>query len=371
MNKIYNVHIFNDFSGAPRVFKDAINANKSTYKNIVVTSQHSGFLTNASDSTIKIPYFRSNNKYLTLLSLCINQLCVALFLIASLIKDKLKGDKSVVFANTMLPFGAMLAGKLTATDVIVYVHETSLKPKVFKLFLRKIIKFTASKIIYVSEYLKQEENFENINSIVIYNGVSNEFKAPEYIDWEQKFKRKQVLFVGSLKEYKGIYEFIKLAELHPTLHFIGILNSSDLDFQNFLKKEIMPSNIKFFCRPEQLSTFYLNSFINLNLSKPEQWIETFGLTITEGLLFGTPAIAPNIGGPVEIINSSCGKCINVNQLQDISDFIFKISNDYDFWVNLATNAQKRAEYFSIDAFNNKITSLFKDEFSNELNKGQI
>ena len=64
---------------------------------------------------------------------------------------------------------------------------------------------------------------------------------------------------------------------------------------------IVPNNLKIFSLQKDLSKFYREAIITLVLTKPSQWIETFGLTILESFSHGTPVITPNYGGPIELI----------------------------------------------------------------------
>ena len=60
----------------------------------------------------------------------------------------------------------------------------------------------------------------------------------------------------------------------------------------------------------------------MNLSDPEGWVETFGMTILEAMAYGIPSIAPSAGGPLEIVeDGKNGYCLDVTNLQLVSEKI--------------------------------------------------
>lgn len=41
----------------------------------------------------------------------------------------------------------------------------------------------------------------------------------------------------------------------------------------------------------------------LNLSRPDAWVETFGLTVIEAMAYGIPVIVPPVGGIAELVEN--------------------------------------------------------------------
>jgi len=357
MKKIFNVHLFNDSSGSPRVFRDAIEANYDNV-NIVMTSQHQGFLTNIGDEQCSIYYKRFNNKFLTLMSLLISQFMLFCVLSAKLIKARVKREKTIVFVNTMLPFGAALSGKLFANRVVYYVHETFISPYIFKCFLRLVIQICANDIIFVSKYVMEAESFKNINQQVIYNGLRNDFVELEEVKWQPKFDNKQILFVGSLKAYKGIFEFIELSIKLKGYKFLAAFNCEEHELNTFKNTIEYNNNLKLLARPNNIIELYQQSFLVVNLTNPKYCIETFGLTIIEGMSCGCPVIVPPAGGPLEVIDQYCGKAINVNNQADMIDFIESL-DDRETWLAFAKAAKQRAELFNQSKYKLNIQDFFK------------
>jgi len=75
MKELYFVHLFNDYSGSPRVLRDAIDCElEHSDKKYLFTSGHKGFLTGASCNLKTVPYKRSSNKFIVLFHFMIAQI---------------------------------------------------------------------------------------------------------------------------------------------------------------------------------------------------------------------------------------------------------------------------------------------------------
>ena len=83
----------------------------------------------------------------------------------------------------------------------------------------------------------------------------------------------------------------------------------------------------------------------MNLSDPELCIETFGLTIIEGMAYGLPAIVPNVGGPTEIVlNGYNGYTIDVTNAAEIARILEQCS-DPCLYSSLFRNTLRSLERF--------------------------
>ena len=173
MKKIVFIHLLNDRSGSPKVLSQTIKALKDKgYQTELLTSSHQdGFLTGVADTNRSLFYRRSENKFVTLFYYVLSQILLFLQCLRYTNQDV------IFYINTMIPFGGALAGKLMGKKVIYHVHETGLKPKLLHSFLRSVISFTADEVIFVSEYLKEVEIFENKKQVVIYNALQSNIIA--------------------------------------------------------------------------------------------------------------------------------------------------------------------------------------------------
>ena len=51
-------------------------------------------------------------------------------------------------------------------------------------------------------------------------------------------------------------------------------------------------------------------------------VETFGMTILEAMPYGIPAIVPNVGGPLELVQHGYnGYCVDVRNLEELRYYL--------------------------------------------------
>jgi glycosyltransferase involved in cell wall biosynthesis len=298
--RTYAVHLLNDFSGSPLVLREVIRAmqrmgNKVTL--LTSTAKPRGFLTyRFRVRVMKVPYSWSSSKALTFLRYTWSQVFAFFFLLKVLQRN------DSVYVNTLLPFGAMLAGKIRRVQVTVHIHEVSLRPKWLQRFLVFMAEHCASDIVFVSQYTANSFRFSKPNTSVVRNTLPVEFwdKAIQH-----RFTRPQgqftVLMLASLKAYKGIYEYAELAKRFPAIRFLLVLNAGTIDTENFKLQVNAPANLHIHSATSDTHWYYSQSHVVVNLSRPDQWIETFGMTILEAFAYGRPVIAPPEGGPAELV----------------------------------------------------------------------
>ncbi len=363
MKKIIFIHLLNDYSGSPKVLSQVISSCKNEGFGVALyTGKNSeGFLSNITKNHYLYFYKRFENKYFTLFSFMFSQL----LLFFKLLKYH---NKDVVFyVNTMLPFGAGLAGKLLGKPVFYHVHETSIKPKMLKRFLRFIAQITATKIIFVSKFLKEAEPFENIAQKVVYNALPDGFSKKalnsqyQSIDNNANFN---VLMICSLKTYKGIFEFLEIANIcenNPNIKFTLILNAEKREIKDCFSTISISSNLTIVDKQTDLHPYYKKASLVLNLSRINQCVETFGLTILEAMAFGVSVIAPPVGGPAEIvIDGVNGYLISSYEIDRIANKIIELSEDVGKCLELSENARIRSKDFDEKTFNKKILILLNE-----------
>ena len=119
--KIIAVHLFNDYSGSPLVFKNVLKGLLSSgYKiDLFISGNNKGFLSEINGINYK--YFRyiyGNLKVLTLIKFLYSQAIIFFKLL------RYNRNEHLLYVNTILPFGALLAGKLLGISIICHLHET-------------------------------------------------------------------------------------------------------------------------------------------------------------------------------------------------------------------------------------------------------
>lgn len=355
------VHLNDDFSGSPKVLSqviDTLDRSKFFDRIFVYAGSNSsdGFLSKFLNKNTMYFYRRSKYKILTLFYLIISQLILAIKLL------RYRNDNVYIYVNAMLPFGAAIAGRLMKKKVIYHIHETSIKPNALKFFLRLIVKLTADKVIYVSDFLKEAERFDDIEDSIIHNSLDADFinnaVLNKYSINEDYFN---VMMACSLKDYKGIPELLKIAEKcqdFPKIRFFLILNASQEEVNEYFSIIDLPKNLNIYSSQSDLDKFYGNANLLLNLSRPDSWIETFGLTILEGMAYGVPAIVPPAGGPIEIVRDGIdGYHILSSDYESISNQIKNLSQDPSLCNTLSKSARARSGDFGNDNFRKQITAF--------------
>lgn len=365
--KIVFVHLLNDYSGSPKVLSQVVKIfeNQGHDTSLFTAKGNQGFLSGLTNDHFTYFYKRYENKYLTLIMFMISQM--------SLFFKLLKYRKSdvLIYVNTMLPFGAGLAGKLMRKPVCYHVHESHVKPAIFKRFLRLIIQKTASKVIFVSKSLAELEAFDNIKQEIIYNALPSELvelaKSNQY-EWKKQ-GHFNVLMICSMKDYKGVKEFLSIAsscEEIKHLKFNLLLGANQVELESYFKNLIIPKNVELISKKKDVVPYYQNASLLLNLSRVDQWVETFGLTIIEAMAFGVPVIVPPVGGPAEIVSDGKeGYLISSYEIEGIVNKIVHLSENEEICLKMSDLAQKRCGDFEEGKFAQEILKSI-DELSCKL-----
>ena len=358
MKKHIFVHLLNDFSGSPKVLSQVITTvqEKGMALALYTGKSASGFLSGLTTNHHQYFYKRSENKWMTLVTFIGSQIILFFKLLKYINKDV------VIYVNTMLPFGAALAGFVMRKPVIYHIHEISLTPISLKQFLRSVIKLTAKKIIFVSNAVKDSEQFEGVKDYVVYNALSQYFvsKASEH-NLNAKKDAFNVLMLASLKEYKGVHEFIEIAkslESNEHISFSLVINATNKDVDSYFRDKDVTDNIEILASQSDVIPFYKKASLVLNLSHVAAWVETFGLTILEAIAFGIPVIVPPVGGPTEIVSDGVeGYLISSDETNRIAEKIKALSLNKEEWTRLSKNALERSKDFNEEVFSKKIIEV--------------
>ncbi len=154
---------------------------------------------------------------------------------------------------------------------------------VFTNFLYFIVEITAGDIICVSDYVLNQLNVKSQKkAIVIHNSFSSDYFDKQIIS-NKWANRKKILMVSSAREYKGIFEFCRLATLLEEYDFTLVCDTSKQEILDLFQDYNNISNLKIIETQTNLHLFYAQRDLVVNFSIPSQFIETFGLTILEGM----------------------------------------------------------------------------------------
>jgi glycosyltransferase involved in cell wall biosynthesis len=352
--RVIAIHLLNDYSGSPKVLKQLLTGwtKRSIELHLYTCSGREGFLSGLQDVQYHFYWYRfMKNPLSRLIFLLSSQFLLAFKLLVSLKKN------DVVYINTVLPFGAAIAGKIRGNKVIYHVHETSMKPIIFKKFLFGVLNLFADEVVYVSKFLADKEPV-NVKKRVIYNVLEEDFVKQAITNKSRHKKEKIVLMICSLKSYKGVDEFLKLALSNSEYLFKLVVNASTLEIEHYFNDVMLPDNL--FIYPTQTDThsFYREASVVLNLSDPKLWVETFGLTILEAMAYGLATIVPPVGGVTELVTEGKnGYLIESKKIDEISRKLKELLDNKELYESMSCNAFERSKEFSLELFEKKTFEL--------------
>jgi glycosyltransferase involved in cell wall biosynthesis len=169
----------------------------------------------------------------------------------------------------------------------------------------RVVALTRSESELLSEYCPAVQGRVRI----VGNGIEDSPAASAAVDKCRDTDSPLVLYTGRFVERKGVRELIsavpRVLERAPATRFVlagGHRNCSGADMEYWW----LPPELKGYrdrihftgwLTPAQLVNWYLAADV---LAVPS-WYEPFGMVILEGMLYGLPIVAAEVGGPAEIL----------------------------------------------------------------------
>lgn len=348
------VHLLNDRSGSPRVLCSTIKAltEVGDGSRLFVGSDGFGSLDDLGFDTHRYWYRRTPYRLITLFTYLFSQVCllVKLFRTPNIDRDAL------IYVNTLLPFGAALYGWLSRRPVIYHLHEVSLSPAPLRWFLLFIARLTARRLIYVSDFHRRSLPIPGLLSKTVHNALDKAFfiRSGTSSYCHRREGCFNVLMLASLRDYKGVPEFLALAArlaVRSDIHFDLVVNDDEAAIHRYFAKITMSSNIKIHARTNDPAAHYAQASLVLSLSRPDLCVETFGLTLLEAMAFGIPVVAPPVGGPLELVSEGReGFLIDCRRGDEVAKKVLQLADDEALCLGLSTAARGRAAQFSPTAF---------------------
>lgn len=341
MKHIICFHLFNDYSGSPKVLRMVLEGMLKKGYRVDLVSSKGGVL----DELLHYPNLRkhsypyrfSSNGAVTMLRYGLVQI-YTFFLSFRWLFSK----DAVFYINTLLPVGPALAGRLMGKRVVYHYHENAFVKGAFYKMLAAMMERLAHSIICVSEYqasfLKCKQKVT-----VVPNALPEAFVKRLKPDPEAAFGRKTVLMLGSLKEYKGTKEFIQLSQRMTQYRFVLVINDTPENIDKYLKdnnlKKTGGGNLTIYARQSDVFTFYNTSSIVLTLTNSKLAIETFGLTTLEAMANALPVIVPIKGGIAELVEDGVnGFKTDVNDMELIEKQISMLLRTKEYYIKMAKKA---------------------------------
>lgn len=354
-------HLLNDHSGSPIVLRATMEALGHRENGVLyVGSQGPGVLDQAGVPTRRYWYRRSRYRIVTLVTYLVSQ--IALYRALSRARD-IPTD-AVIFVNTLLPFAAMLWARRRTSLVVVHMHEISITPAPLRFFLTQCARRRASLLLYVSNDHHARLPIGGPAARVLPNPVSPALARRAAGHVARPTGCFNVLMLASPRLYKGVKEFIALAETLKTradIAFTLVLNADLDEARVFAARHSRTGNCTIHPRTDDPADFYQNADLVLNLSRVDQWIETFGLTLAEAMTFGIPVIAPPVGGPAEIVTHGReGFCIDSRDIPALGAAVVLLVDNPDTYATMSEAARTRSRDFSFDAYSTALQAILAD-----------
>lgn len=117
-------------------------------------------------------------------------------------------------------------------------------------------------------------------------------------------------------------------------------------------------NLQIISRQNDVTPFYNEASIVLNLSDKQRFVETFGLTALEAMSAGPLVIVPTEGGIAEMVEDGAnGYKIDVQDLDRIDCMIEEIFQDKDHYIRMANEANQVSLGFKESVMIEKILTI--------------
>lgn len=269
----------------------------------------------------------------------------------------LRGGADIAYVNSLLPFGAALAAKVRGCKVVYHLQEVRVRPELFNRFLHRVFRSTATHCIYGSRHQARKTSTD-APATIIYNSVPAEFTRQVRPGAEKKVFT--VLMLCSLRRTADINRFVTCAAALPWLRFMLVLNAGQAEIDRYFFGRKRPGNLDI--HPVQGTThpFYQRASLVVNLASPDEFIESFGLTILEGMTYGLPVIAPPAGSIIELIDAGIdGFYVDSRIPGRLETAIDYLAGDPVLCAALGLAASKKAAGFSAVRFDRAITYTFR------------
>lgn len=354
-SKIVFVHRMNDYGGTSLIISGVIQGLVNLGYPAEVYAAESvtnGFLTHLDN--VKITYYKYNKehfRFFKIFNLIFSQAILFFRLL------KYRKQNIIFYINTIFPFGAALAGLFMKKRVIYHVHEISLQDKIFYRFCKKMADICANEVIYVSDFLQKTRMIKSARQYVVRNALS-----PDFI--EHTIPKKEgdvftVLMICNLVVYKGVLEFVKIARLLPQYRFELVVSADDDEINTFFKNIRFSENLLVHGFNSNVHRFYARANLVVNLSHPDKWLESFGMTILEAMHYELPVIVPTQGGIAElVIDDFNGYHVAYSDTDRLVAKIIAIADNHEIYLRLSRGAKKNKEKYNykemIDSINQHI-----------------
>jgi glycosyltransferase involved in cell wall biosynthesis len=361
------LHSSNDLYGASKIFLQLIDLFISKNFNVHVVLPEKGKLDDfLNKKDITLSYHELGvlrKKYLNPLGL-INRLVTNLKAIKFLSNYIKTCSIDLVYTNTSTILCGGIAAKQNGIASLFHVHEIPTGNKLYEFFSGKIINRYSSKVLTVSNSVKNHW-IKNINEIKIeriYNGIVFK-KIDSFIKLERNQDNFVITSVARLIPYKGHMYLIEIAVelIKKSLKFkfliVGDTLPSYASYEESLNQKVndlgLENQIMFMGFRNDISNILKQSDLFIHPAISPDPLPT---VLFESLHNDLPSVATNLGGAIEILdNGNNGLLIPYNDPKKAADLISEYCVNIKLQKKHLENSKKNFMInFSPESFNKNI-----------------
>lgn len=233
--------------------------------------------------------------------------------------------------------------------------------KFYNPMINKLLK-ASSKIVVTSPQLYEYSNVlknykDKIEVIPLSFEAHNESVEPKKLNGKLK-----ILFVGKLREYKGLKFLINgIKDLDVCLDIVGN-GEQEQELRELILQTELEEKIKLFTsvNDEELKSFYKKADLFVLPSINEA--EAFGVVQLEALSYALPVINTNLksGVPFVSLDNVTGFAVSSSSSEEIKLAIEKLMTNPDLYYEFSKNALKRSEEFTNEKMVEKYLKVYEN-----------
>ena len=267
---------------------------------------------------------------------------------ANLIGKRASGSDIIHCNWSLSGLAAYLSKFRHKTPYIITVQGSDIFKTINMPVVRRLIGLPLKKaehIIALSEELKSATALFGVpleKITVIPNGVNIE----QFPMGKKTERKKQILFVGSLIERKGIkflLEAMKIVkEAHSDYHLLLVGEGDERNnFERQVSELGLEDTVLFLGTQSQKKVSELMQESRLFVLPSNE--EGQGVVLVEALASGTPCIGSCVGGIPDVITPEVGRLVEPGYVNGLAEAINLFIEDETFWRNASKKARERVE----------------------------
>lgn len=263
----------------------------------------------------------------------------------------------------------MLTARCFGIPYIMHMHGSELNTyydnkcgAFFKGYFRFIVNHASAIIVISEEWRHWLLSMATNKNIIL---LQNPIQLPEKIEYDDSSGRTQnVIFLGRLVPQKGISDllvaFQRVVQKSSKPVHLWIGGDGDMTMVETLIKSLKMNDYV------SLLGWIQNETKDQLLREADALVlpsynEVLPMAILEALAYGIPVIASKVGSiPDAVTHGSEGFLINPGEIDDLAEYIFKLTHDIELRKTLRGNARSKAETnFSSEMVLSKLGEIYQ------------